>query len=113
MNLHSYYSGQRLLEFYGGLAGISSADRSRTAAELLERVGIEDAAEQTISKYSKGMLQRLGLAQALLNDPDLLILDEPTSNLGRNRPSGFPRCPAAAQIKRKNSIHLFAHPLGG
>ena len=79
--LHSYYSGQRLLEFYGGLLGIQRADRSRRATELLERVGLLDAAGQTISKYSKGMLQRLGLAQALLNNPELLILDEPTSNL--------------------------------
>ena len=81
VNLHSYYSGQRLLEFYGGLMGIPSADRSRRATEMLERVGLLEAAGQTISKYSQGMLQRLGLAQALLNSPELLILDEPTSNL--------------------------------
>ena len=81
VNLHPYYSGQRLLEFYGGLLGIRSADRARQAAELLERVGLVDAAGQRISTYSKGMLQRLGLAQALLNDPELLILDEPTADL--------------------------------
>ena len=81
VNLHSYYSGHRLLELYGGLLGIRRADRSRQAREMLERVGLLEAGEQTVSTYSKGMLQRLGLAQALLNDPALLILDEPTSNL--------------------------------
>ena len=81
VNLHTYYTGRRLLEFYGGLAGIESSDRARGAEELLGLVGLQDAADRKVSRYSKGMVQRLGLAQALINDPDLLILDEPTSNL--------------------------------
>ena len=81
VNLHSYYGGRRLLEFYAGLLGLEGADRSRRATELLERLGLREAAERKISHYSKGMLQRLGMAQALINDPELLILDEPTSNL--------------------------------
>ena len=81
VNLHTYYTGRGLLEFYAGLSGVAAGKRARRAAEMLELVSLQDAADRKISKYSKGMVQRLGLAQSLMNDPDLLILDEPTSNL--------------------------------
>ena len=81
VDLPGYYSGRGLLEFHGGLLGLAAEDASRQAMERLERVGLAEAAERKISEYSQGMLQRLGLGQALLNDPELLILDEPTSNL--------------------------------
>ncbi len=76
-----YLSASELLTFYGGLSGVPSESLSTRAATLLERVGLADRKSEPIARFSKGMVQRLGLAQALLNDPDLLILDEPTEGL--------------------------------
>jgi len=81
VNLHTYYRGRGLLEFYAALGGMPRARRAGRIDELLRLVKLEDAGDKPVAKYSKGMLQRLGFAQALLHDPDLLILDEPTSNL--------------------------------
>jgi ABC-2 type transport system ATP-binding protein len=81
VNLHDYYRGGRLLEFYGALLQMPRDARRRRVAELMALLGLQEAAERPVSRYSKGMLQRIGFAQALLNDPDLLVLDEPTSSL--------------------------------
>ncbi|MBY0458880.1 MAG: ABC transporter ATP-binding protein, partial [Gemmataceae bacterium] len=76
-----YLSASELLTFYGGLSGLSSEVLPGRVAGLIERVGLADRQREPISRFSKGMVQRLGLAQALLNDPELLILDEPTEGL--------------------------------
>jgi ABC-2 type transport system ATP-binding protein len=81
VNLHDYYRGRGLLNFYGALAGLPAETRPQRVAELLKLLKLEDAADKVVAKYSKGMAQRIGLAQALLHDPDLLILDEPTASL--------------------------------
>lgn len=77
----SYLTGRQLLDYYAALARVRRADRRRRAPQLLDRVGMGDWAKTKISNYSKGMLQRLGIAQALMNDPDLVVLDEPTDGL--------------------------------
>jgi ABC-2 type transport system ATP-binding protein len=76
-----YLSAAELLAFYGGLSGLPSEAIDSRVAALLERVGLADRKAEPIARFSKGMVQRLGLAQALLNDPDLLVLDEPTEGL--------------------------------
>lgn len=81
VNLHDYYTGHGLLEFYATLLNVPVERRGPRIAELLKLLRLEDAAYKSVSKYSKGMLQRLGFAQAMLHDPDLLILDEPTASL--------------------------------
>jgi ABC-2 type transport system ATP-binding protein len=81
VNMHDYYTGRGLLEFYAALLDIPVQNRQARIDELLQLLQLGDAAEKSVSKYSKGMLQRLGFAQAMLHDPDLLILDEPTASL--------------------------------
>ncbi len=76
-----YLSATEVLHFYGGLSGVPSDEAAARATALLERVGLADRKQEPISRFSKGMIQRLGLAQALINEPDLLILDEPTEGL--------------------------------
>ena len=71
----------RLLRFYGALNGIHGPQLHSRAVELMKELELADVAGRNISKFSRGMLQRIGLAQALVNDPELLILDEPTSAL--------------------------------
>lgn len=76
-----YLSAADVLRFYGGLTGIDAKTLADRVPKLLDRVGLADRAREPISRFSKGMVQRLGLAQALLNDPALLILDEPSEGL--------------------------------
>ncbi len=78
---YDYLKGAEFLDFYARIHGINKAERKKRTDELLEKVGLSDAAGLALRKYSKGMLQRIGMAQALLGDPDLVILDEPMSGL--------------------------------
>jgi ABC-2 type transport system ATP-binding protein len=78
---HDWLSGHEFLTLHGRLHAIAEADLRRRVDELLERVGLADHAHKPLKAYSKGMLQRIGLAQAMVNQPDLVILDEPTSGL--------------------------------
>lgn len=78
----TYFTGTGMLEFYGALSGVDSVTLRKRIPELLDLVGLESRwAWVRIGKYSKGMLQRLGLAQAMLHSPELLILDEPTDGV--------------------------------
>jgi ABC-2 type transport system ATP-binding protein len=80
----SYYeflTGREALRFFGQLSGVREGDLGPRCGELLELVGLADAADRQIRKYSKGMQQRLGVAQALVGDPAFVVLDEPMSGL--------------------------------
>ena len=78
---YDHLTAEELLTYYGGLLGLRAADRRRRVAALLDEVGIGGERREALRKFSKGMLQRVGIAQALLNEPDLVILDEPMSGL--------------------------------
>ncbi|MEM2955303.1 MAG: ABC transporter ATP-binding protein [Nitrososphaerales archaeon] len=79
--LPPFLKGKELLEIYGEIYGLSKMDRNNEVKRLLELVGLSDRANDLIAHYSKGMQQRLGFAQALIGDPDLVILDEPSLGL--------------------------------
>lgn len=79
--LYRFLNARETLEYYGQLFRLERPVRRQRIEELLEMVGLRSAARRPVGEYSKGMARRIGLAQALINDPDLLILDEPTSGL--------------------------------
>jgi ABC-2 type transport system ATP-binding protein len=79
--LYRYLNSRETLEFFGNLFELPKADRLTRTEQLLEMVGLSQAHLRAVGEFSKGMQRRIGLAQALINDPDLVILDEPTSGL--------------------------------
>src|SRR5512138_1189624 len=78
---YEFLTGLEALRFFARLAGVARADETRRCEELLALVGLSDAADRQLRKYSKGMQQRLGIAQALVGDPAFVVLDEPMSGL--------------------------------
>jgi ABC-2 type transport system ATP-binding protein len=105
-----YLTARELLRFYAALTLMKPETIPARVDELLRTVGLADRPDEPISRFSKGMVQRLGLAQALLNDPDLLILDEPTEGLdlvGR----ALLRDVIAGQKARGKTVLLVSHVL--
>src|SRR6476661_6974360 len=78
---YDYLTARELLEYYGQLSGVDPKQRSRKVDEVLQRVGLPDVGGVQLRKFSKGMLQRVGIAQAILHDPKVLFFDEPMSGL--------------------------------
>lgn len=79
--LYKYLTAYETLDFFGSLFNLSALERRKRAEQLLEMVGLSHAKNRPVGEFSKGMTRRIGLAQAMINDPALLILDEPTSGL--------------------------------
>ena len=79
--LYKYLTAEETLDFFGSLFNLSAADRARRIDQLLDMVGMTHARRRRVGEFSKGMARRIGIAQAMINDPSFLILDEPTSGL--------------------------------
>jgi ABC-2 type transport system ATP-binding protein len=109
--MYRFLDARETLDYYGRLFGLRGSVRRRRTDELLEMVGLSAAAHRPVGEYSKGMTRRLGIAQALINDPELLILDEPTSGLD---PIGTAQVKALLlDLRRRGkTILLSSHLLG-
>jgi ABC-2 type transport system ATP-binding protein len=101
-----YLSGQQMLEFYGNLGGLSGAGLRKRIDEVLEFVNMTEWRKLKIQRYSKGMMQRIGLAQALLNHPKLLFLDEPTDGID---PVGRKEIRGILEIVRNEGTTIFVN----
>src|ERR1700733_10617357 len=78
---YDYLSAPELLNYYAQLSGVSSAERAQRIGPILQRVGLSDVGNKQLRKFSKGMLQRVAIAQAIIHDPEVVFLDEPMSGL--------------------------------
>src|ERR1700745_266612 len=78
---YDYLTASELLDYYAQLSGVAAKDRSRKVPEILARLGLPEVGGLQLRKFSKGMLQRVGIAQAILHDPKVVFLDEPMSGL--------------------------------
>lgn len=78
---YRYLSGRELVGYYARLCGVGKGDLTEAVDSVIELVGMQEAAHRRVGTYSKGMLQRIGLAQAIVHDPQLIILDEPTAGV--------------------------------
>lgn len=108
---HDWFTGEEMLTAHARLYGLDGPELTRRVGELLERVGMAEHRRRRVGDYSKGMTQRIGLAQALLNRPDLLFLDEPTSGLD---PSGWRMVREIIRSERERGATVFlnSHLLG-
>ena len=108
---YPYLNARELLAFYGGICGLDAKSVRERTDSLLESVGLADAAKRPLRTYSKGMLQRAGIAQALLSDPELLVLDEPFTGLDPLARVGF-REMLRELRGRGRTIFFSSHELG-
>ena len=110
LQFHDWMTGEEFLDFHGSLYGMAAARRRERTGQLLELVELTPHRRKQLRRFSKGMLQRIGLAQALLNEPDLIFLDEPTSGLD---PIGriLVRDIIREQSKRGATVFLNSHLL--
>jgi ABC-2 type transport system ATP-binding protein len=99
-----YLTGRQVVEFYGAMADVPRRERKQRAGELLEFVGMKDWANTRVRGYSKGMRQRIGIAQALVNKPDLVVLDEPTDGVD---PVGRREIRTMLQALRDTGVTVF------
>ena len=108
---YKFLTGEETLRFYGKLCGLRGSALKNRVAEMLERVGLKDARRRRLAGYSKGMLQRIGLAQAMIQEPALLVLDEPTAGVD---PAGAREIrDLILDLKRRDiTVLLSSHLLG-
>ncbi len=111
--LYPFLNARETLEYYGKLFKLEHRVRRRRIEELLDMVGLTGVQHRQVREYSKGMQRRIGLAQALINDPEFLILDEPTTGLGCGRPDGDPvrrQDPSRGHLRRTaRQPHALGH----
>jgi len=106
---YRYLSGRELVKFYARVCGVSQATLKARVDEVIDWVGLSGAADRRVGTYSKGMLQRIGLAQALVHDPKLIVLDEPTA--GVDPVGSAEMCELILKLKRQGKTVLITSHL--